>query len=506
MMPGDAVLSNPIWWVQFRLLGGARRVGVCTWAYAGIVLLAFLAACRLSGDPVAAVAAHALYFAGFVQLILILPGWGSRIHKAITTDTNVNMIESHRLSPTTGLSAALGYMIGPGLQIACLCGVNLIAGVVFCALSGKLMGAWLMGHVYILFVAAFVWSGTVLGSLCLGKRANLITVLFVILFVGGWRVVEVVPGLGLICGAEMIGYCYDVAGGGGARSLPAGAGLSVVVQVLVILLWLRGAAKKFERPDLPAFSVGWASLMYVGWLVVAVVGLERAEALRLPALGLGIEANWQLVATLVVSLLFMLVPLRSAAVYGQRWLEQHRELAGDQPPAPLLVGLLLAVATAVVVGGVPLWSSTQGWETLQGFRLVERWVWTLLSLVITGLSVAALYRAARATRMERIDLPVVLYAVVIWAVLPITDSIIQAYWGEASLHYEPHTTWLTGCSPVGGLIVAWQETPLIIWEGLVFQAALCLALVALQGRAVRLARARRKASARENFDSARTAS
>ena len=113
------------------------------------------------------------------------------------------------------------------------------------------------------------------------------------------------------------------------------------------------------------------------------------------------------------------------------------------------------------------------------------------------MSAAALYRLASAARMKRIDLPVVLYVVVIWAVLPITDSIIQAYWGEASLHYEPHTTWLTGCSPVGGLFAAWQEEPLIIWEGLVFQAALCLALVVLMGRAVRLGRARREASARE---------
>ena len=495
-MIGDAVLSNPIWWGQFRLMGGAGRVGIRTGLYAGFVLLAFLAANRLSRAPVSVVADRALYFAGLAQLIMILPWWGSRIHKAVVSDTEGKMMESHRLSPMTGLSAVLGYMIGPGLQIACLCLVNLIAGVVFCALSGTLMTVWLTGHVYILFVAAFVWSGTALGSLCLGKGASLIPFLFVLLILPTRQGLELIPGLGLICGTEMIGYCYSVAVGGGSSGLPAGVGWSLAVQILVILLWLRGAARKFERPDLPAFSVEWASLMYAGWLVVAVVGLDRAKELKLPLTFFAVKPSWQLAATLVASLVFLIVPLRSAAIESQRWLEQHRELAGDKPLAPTLVGLVLALATAILLAWLPAWSEYRRFEPGVIERLFEVLLWTTAGVVLVGVSLAALYRTACAARLKKIDTPVIIYVILVWAALPIADSIIQAYQEAASLHYEAHLTALTACSPAGGLIAVWRAEPLIIWEGLVFHAALCLGLVVLELRTVRAARARRAAVGR----------
>ena len=75
-MIGDAVLSNPIWWGQFRLMGGARRVGMWTGAYAVIVAATFGVACRFAENlTVAQVADYSLYFLGFVQLIFILPIW-----------------------------------------------------------------------------------------------------------------------------------------------------------------------------------------------------------------------------------------------------------------------------------------------------------------------------------------------------------------------------------------------------------------------------------------------
>jgi hypothetical protein len=495
-MIGDLVLGNAMWWGQFRLMGGAGKVAARTGVYAGLVLAAFLVACQLSKPtPIGTVANKALYFVGFAQLIFILPWWGSRIHKAVLTDRNVNMIESHRLSPTTGLSAVAGYLIGPGLQVACLCGVNLIAGIVLCLLANKLLVTWVAGHVFLLFAAVFAWSGTLLASLCLGKQANLITALFVLLFMGAWRIVEAVPGLGLICGAELIGYCHRVATGGGAGSFPPGASLSVVVQIGVILAWLRGAAGKFERPDLPAFSVLGASLLYVGWLVVAVVGLERADALRLPALGFQVEAKWQLASTLILSACLLILPLRSAAFSSQRWLDQHRELAGERPPAPLLVGLLLSAATAALVAALPAWSPLEGWALPNNIWFSDAFLWTVASLLLTGVSLAALYRAAYALRLKTVDLPTMLYVVVIWIIPPVADSILLAY-REASAPavYEAEMTWLTGCSPVGGIITAWASGPAIAWEGLVFQAALCLVLLVWEHRAVRVAKARRAAT------------
>ncbi|UCG31762.1 MAG: hypothetical protein JSU68_08835 [Phycisphaerales bacterium] len=500
-MIGDTVLSNPICWGQFRLMGGARRVGMWTGAYAVIAAATFGVACRFAENlTVAQVADYSLYFVGFAQLILILPIWGNRIYKAVWTDINGKMMESHRLSPTTGSSAVVGYMIGPGLQVACLCMVNLVAGIVLCSLSGKNMTAWLAGHVYILFLAVFAWSSTVLASLCVGKAAGAITALFVVLLIGAWRVVEFVPGLGLICGTEMIGYCTRVAQGGNPGGLPAGAGLSLVVQILVILLWMRGAAGKFERPDLPALSTEWASLAYAGWLVVALLGLARAEELRLPLplVGFAAEAGWQIVATLIVSLLFVILPLRSAAVESQGWLQQHRDLAGDKPSSPEMVALLLALTTVIMIASVPVWLSSRSSSASVTWPAVrETLIWTTASVVLTYVSVAAMYRAACALRWKKVDSPVMWFVFVVWILLPLGDGVLQAYREAATPGYVAEPTALTACSPAGGLILAWNDEPLFLWEGLVFQAAVCLGLFIWQRRAVRAVRARRVLGGRQ---------
>jgi hypothetical protein len=57
--------------------------------------------------------------------------------------------------------------------------------------------------------------------------------------------------------------------------------------------------------------------------------------------------------------------------------------------------------------------------------------------------------------------------------------------------YGADPTVLTACSPPGGLVLAWKGTPQILWEGLIFQAALCLGLLVWYWRAKRKAQARR---------------
>jgi hypothetical protein len=334
----------------------------------------------------------------------------------------------------------------------------------------------------------------VLASLCVGKAANVITVLFVVLLIGAWRVVEFIPGLGLICGTEMIGYCARVAQGGNPGGPPAGAGLSLVVQILVILLWMRGAAGKFERPDLPAFSTEWASLAYIGWLVVALLGLARAEELRLPLplVGFAAETSWQLVATLVVSLLFVILPLRSSAVESQRWLQQHRDLAGDKPPAPDAVALLLGLMTMVMIAGVPVWLASRSSSPSIAWPTVHKTlIWTTASVVLTCVSLAAVYRSACALRWKKIDSAALLFIFVVWVLLPLGDGALQAYREAATPGYYAQPTVLTACSPAGGLILAWNDEPLFLWEGMVFQAVLCLGSFVWQRRAVRAAQKRR---------------
>ncbi|MCH8807710.1 MAG: hypothetical protein IH986_16725 [Planctomycetes bacterium] len=254
MMIGDAVLSNALWWGHFRLLGGPGKIAIRTGLYIGFVIAAFLLFCRIRfGAPVAANAGSAVYVLGLLQLAMILIMCSGRLNKAVVEDVNSNMIESHRLSPMTGVSAVIGYMIGPNLQVLFLVAVNFVGGLILCSLAGEWQVSWIAAHFYLAFMATFIWSAAVLAALVIGKKINLMIVLIILSAFGGFRILPLIPGLGLLFGSEMIGYCYDTITLGGARGVPPGAGLTVVVQILVILSCIRAAAHKFERPDLPAW-------------------------------------------------------------------------------------------------------------------------------------------------------------------------------------------------------------------------------------------------------------
>lgn len=498
-MIGDALLNNPIWWAQFRLMGGTRKIGVRAGLYAAFIIAAFVLFTRANpGSRVAADARTAVYVIGAIQLLIILLMCTLRTNKAVTHDVEINMIESHRLSPMTGSTAVLGYMIGPSLQPLAFVAVNFVAGLIFCAIAQSWLPTWIAAHLYLAFVALFVWSFIVLLVLCIGKKVNIVTIFVIMFFTGGFKVVQIIPGLALLCGSEMIGYCYEVITSAAASTPPPGAALSVVVQIMVILMWLRAAAHKFERPDLPAFSEFWSVLLYAGWIAVALIGLERADELNLPILGGAFPVGVKLVATLILSMLFLLLPLRSSAVLAHRWEMQHRRLAGRKPVGPLWIAIALTLATVVFLIVIPNRSEWRdlfaGAEGVSHIR--EKTIWAGLTVLFTAVSVGALYRAACAMRLKAIEWLPVVYLFGTWVLFPILDAVRQTYLDTVMSGHIPNVTFLTSCSPPGGLILSWYIWKDEYWIGLLIQALFCLGALAVYVTAMRRARNRRRSATR----------
>ncbi len=493
-MIGDAVLSNAMWWGHFRLLGGPGKIAIRTSLYIGFVVAAFTLFCRIRfGAPVAANAGSAVYVVGILQLAMILIMCSGRLNKAVVDDVNSKMIESHRLSPMTGVSAVIGYMIGPNLQVLLLTAVNFVVGLIFCSLAGKWQVSWMAAHLYLAFVATFVWSAAVLAALVIGKKINVMIILILLSVFGGFRMVPLIPALGLLFGSEMIGYCYDTITFGAAKGIPPGAGLTVVVQILVILSCIRAAAHKFERPDLPAFSEFWALVSYVGWILIAIIALGRTTALHLPFLGNILPPNVHLIGTLIVSVLLLILPLRSSSILSQRWNLQHRELRGRKPIGPMRI----AVCLSVLLGGLLIGLVTRN-EWMAFFQkpqstapiIFSQWAWTAGCILCTALSLGALYRAACALRSRSIDILPVAFLFLTWAVFPLLDASREAYQSATVPDHVSAITFLTACSPAGGIFLVWSAFKPEYWIALGVQGLCCLAAIGVYVLAMRRSRAK----------------
>ncbi len=51
--------------------------------------------------------------------------------------------------------------------------------------------------------------------------------------------------------------------------------LIVVIGVFMGLLWLSAAARRYRRPDRPAFDAAWGTLLLIIWLIPGGLGIVR---------------------------------------------------------------------------------------------------------------------------------------------------------------------------------------------------------------------------------------
>ncbi len=483
------VLPNALWWSHFYLLGGWRKVPLRALVYAVIGTGVLLINRRLNLDaPLSSFARIALAVVGAAQLLLSLLICSTRIAKAIKADETNNMVESHRLSPMSGFGAVLGYAVGPNLQVHAFMLVNFIAGLILASIAQaglpggvlrSLPVAWIAGHLYLAFLCSFIWTASVLAGMCVGRGANLVTMIMLGTWFGGWRLLTIIPGLGLLVGAQMIAYVAEMVATGTAGSLDTSAALSPLMQLLAMLVCARAAARKFERPDLPAFSTAWALLFYALWLCSAATGLYVSSRLQLPFLDWEVGFDLQLMSTLLVSMLLAALPIRSAASTSLRWLMQHRHMAGRRPLPPALVAAIVAFgavgALAVVLAQRDADGLLRFLPKIVADELYFRLGWTLAVFLVSSLTFAAVYRLGAARRWKNLDPPVILLLILLWGGPPLVEGAYLSYAASMS-SVDVSPGWVTAISPAASIVFTWIGTMGPLAPGLAVQTVLCVVL------------------------------
>lgn len=328
----------PLTQVQFRLAGWWPRNLTIAAIYIGVVMA--LTVMLYSGVPRAE---HSGLDAGFLALVsaaqavfvlLIAP---SALRKAVQRDFQSGMIESHRLTPMSGLSLTLGYLTGPTAQAAVLFVAGLLIGSYFAGSYGQSqantawisLGLWHYAQLCLLFVALLVCSLTLLVAAATSGKTNILGFLIVLGIFGGWGAVYVAPGLALLMGVMSAGVLMDFFGQSGPVDGPGVTAWAVVLQVAVSVILLAATRTRLRYPERPLFSLP------LGLLLMGVVGITLIVGYRhfatLDWLVDQVQANVvQWLGSTTAFLLVALFPIATAATLRYR-ADRTRVLGGQSP-------------------------------------------------------------------------------------------------------------------------------------------------------------------------------
>ncbi len=468
-------LPIPMCRVQYQLQGGNTRMLVTAIVCAALLTFGFLGFRRLFHDePLASVADWSLIFLAGMQMLVAVFGGCNAVHRATLRDYETKMIESHRLTPMSNISVALGYLFGSTLQTMVVYIMVIGFGVVLTVWATSGLNAWLQGNLLILAGAVMLWAIVVFAGMRPAKPISPAGPLIGIAAVGNIGLVAL-PGVGLLVGAyAIIGGITTITSGSGTGA--GGVGALVFVAMLLTVFWLTAAAAKYRRPDLPALNAFRGLMLLAIWLVFATLGIAAQAFIStgsfFPIDDEIIRNQW--VATMILSLVVALVPLNG--VVACRLLISRGALPRGRwdRASDLVVAFVAAAMICLAMGligiercqeDVPRWLSLDG--------AIDPCV---LLWLLTGVVCLSALLSAR-------GLFVLSYGLLGKPRL-IAGLVLALAWGGPSgaalviaeathVYNEPlEVGWLFGCSPVGSLVTLWTDLETPLAPGLTLQVLL----------------------------------
>lgn len=483
------MVLSPLTHVHFQLSGGWRQNGLIAGVYAALlILIASIVYGTTDVKDRGSVSATLLSITGVAQVVLALVIAPGAVRRAVQRDFQAGMIESHRLTPLSGLSLVTGYLTGPTAQALLLLAVGMLVGGYFAGLTGQSYGypgvaisSWSLSQLCLLSLSLLVVSLALLASLATAGKTNIMAVLIAFALLGGWFLVPLVPGLALLMGFMSAGLLLKWLGAPVPITGAAGATVwAMVLQVVLALIFLRAACRKIRAPEQAVFSIP------LGLLLVVVTGVTLVAGWHLfgqftAMFGWGQVHAAQWISSTWVFVLVALFPLVAAAVERQRRDRAAVLTVGRLPrwrdvdALPVLLTGLTMLATVVMMPWKASGGAGQGASALVGTALaIGLSFWTDYAW--------ACFVLARGQRLFRALL-------LAWAVLkglPLLADGVAALVSEILMYHERIEWHVAGLSPIGTLILLAEGAN--IWPGLGVQFGIAVLATVL----LRRARARRQ--------------
>lgn len=488
---------NPLVWLHFRLAGSWRQNAPTVAVYVALVVVGATVSYRMSSPTTASGAVSSVWL-GIVTaaqgafLLLIAPG---AIRRSILRDFQSGMIESHRLSPMSGIRIIIGYLTGPPVQAFCLVGAGLLLGTYFAVdaargLSPMVVAGWYVFQLCLLCVAFMVAAAAVLVALGTAGKLDVLSVLILAMVVGGWAALPFIPGLALATGVLGAGDLVRSLFQGGPTGVAADTGsiaLAAAVQLALALVFVRAACRKIRAPEQAMFSMPLGLLLAAVWAAILVLGMALLPAQHWLLRDLENATAIQIIASAATFMLVALFPLAAAA---NECFRLNRTAAFGVPVprvrlvdtvlVPLLLGALGLVTIVLMYrwtpeGRIPYAVSADAFKA--AFAHWRPLVAMLAAFVLTfwidfGL---VFWITARGLRMFR----AIVLATLLLKAVPLLAALAAVTASEAldqpCAFVEVH---FAGLSPIGTLILCMFAggNP---WPGLIGQLVLAIGVTAL---------------------------
>ena len=472
---------NPLFWVHLQLVSGLRNVLLVSGLYIAVFVGGSLLVYRTSGPtaPFAPIAAGALGIVTLSQgLFLLLLGPGA-VHKALQRDFQSGMMESHRIAPLSGPRIAIGYLTGGHVQAGGLYLASLVMGTFFASQMALplAVSAWWAGQLCLLCLALMFSSLVMLVSIASRGKVNVIVIIAITCFVGGWVIVRFVPGLALLGGAMTGQMLWSFFTGG--TKIASGTPVAIaamVAQLALAMTFLAACFRKVRFPERPLFPVPLAFLLLGFSGAILAGGIELVSELS----GLGIPtsgaelARMQLLLSTITFIIVAQFPLIAAAVecfFADRARAFGAAYQVTRRSALLAVPMILAVATVLLVAVLLKQILRQGVtghgdlsSALHGYRQFA----AILIALLTSFWIDFNWIYFAKVRGKSMFWAVALSAIILKAFPIVLDGILIF---AAAMRDEDMTLvdgYFSGASPIGTLILCTSEGGWP-WPGLLVQ-------------------------------------
>jgi hypothetical protein len=451
-------IYNPIGWAHLQLRGGFRNTVATTIGYTLIISMLIFATVRL--NPQSSNRIFSAWTIGMLGLqigILMLFGCMT-VGSAVRLDHTSKMIESHRLMPTSAASAILGYVLGAPCQALSMALANFIIGAVVANSAQVTLTRWAMANAILLGFVIFIWVVVVFfGFLAQTAFRWIISVLSIGFWVSQGQLLILLPGITVLV-SPLIGHSiFSMRLRGTQLSWEYIA--SAVSQILIGSICFIGATRKYRRADTPALGAELGLVLLASWILLSFMGIYYWDSFSPSWLGDDADTRRRFLATVITTLLVMIVPINGAARAHLKWkhhLLVHDNLTPRRPLSPLLVTLLAAALPLLL-------TLTLGFSR---YMMIQGTIRTAILLLCFALTVSYMLRMLPLAKKIAWIIPT------LWIILTFGGPIfVDLLYHGLIVETKEATGILSTLSPPAALFDIWSPNPLGTNLGLSIQAA-----------------------------------
>jgi len=462
--------ENALGWAHFKLRGGWKTILCYTVIY--MVIIGGLIMLMVRADPHDAKDTLEAWTHGLLglQIAAFLLLGCSGISNAIRKDIDSGLHESHRLMPISGKAAVFGYLSGP--TAPALMGVlaNLFLGTITAVAAGLGLEDWLIANLILALFAIIAWIFMVVLSFMTKSALGLMIAFCALSSISGFSLFRILPGLSLLIGPMQGDTIFGIVNSGIIWNLDYT--LSIAAQLVVGCLCYIAAARKYRRPDLPAFGAILGLALVASWILMSIAGilLILAKAQAQPHYH-GWHSDmipYQITASTLATVIVAIVPLASAIQTYASWLKRKRlrdPALGRQPISPAMVVLIATVFAVLLV------HFTLPCEQNTAVNLLTVALVALCSLLSLRYLLGIMYRIT-----TKIWIMVIVWLFIIWTGPILIDFLRYGLQGNFDAEV---TTNLSAGSPVGVLLNAAGELNLNLIPGLTTQLLIAVGMATL---------------------------